>query len=133
MLSCLDRVIFKGYLPFTNGPALEGFVDHVLKIRQCDFRAFAEEQSEILVDFAKRLSQQAGAEYHYLQGAHRKAKLVDKLLRQRPISDELICVLYCMECCPRFNLVRAKDRPCLISARRQQRVLYFWLFRRIRG
>jgi len=29
VLSCLDRVIFKGYLPFTNGPALEVFVDHV--------------------------------------------------------------------------------------------------------
>ncbi len=43
VLSCFDRVIFKGYLPFTNGPALEGFVDHVLKIRRCDFMAFAEE------------------------------------------------------------------------------------------
>ena len=47
VLSCFDRVIFKGYLPFTNGPALEGFVDHVLKIRRCDFMAFAEKQSEI--------------------------------------------------------------------------------------
>jgi len=34
--SCFDRVIFKGYLPITNGPALEGFVDHILKIRRCD-------------------------------------------------------------------------------------------------
>ena len=34
VLSCFDRVIFKGYLPITNGPALEGFVDHVLKIRR---------------------------------------------------------------------------------------------------
>ena len=50
VLSCFDRVIFKGYLPITNGPALEGFVDHVLKIRRCDFMAFAEEQSETLVD-----------------------------------------------------------------------------------
>ena len=69
VLSCFDRVIFKGYLPITNGPALEGFVDHVLKIRRCDFMDFAEEQSETLVDHAKRLAQEAGAEYHYLQGA----------------------------------------------------------------
>ena len=34
VLSCFDRVIFKGHLPITNGPALEGFVDHVLKIRR---------------------------------------------------------------------------------------------------
>ena len=52
VLSCFDRVIFKGYLPITNGQALEGFVDHVLKIRRKDFMDFAEEQSEILVDYA---------------------------------------------------------------------------------
>ena len=27
VLSCFDRVIFKGYLPITNAQALEGFVD----------------------------------------------------------------------------------------------------------
>ncbi len=37
VLSCFDRVIFKGYLPITNGLALAGFVDHILKIRRCDF------------------------------------------------------------------------------------------------
>jgi len=126
VLSCFDRVIFKGYLPITNGPALEGFIDHVLKIRRKDFMNFAEEQSQNLVDFAKRLAQEAGAEYHYLQGAHRKDKLVDKLLRQRPINDGLICVLCCMECCPSFRLVHAKDRPRLLNARRPQRVLYFY-------
>ena len=126
VLSCFDRVIFKGYLPITNGPALEGFVDHVLKIRRIDFMAFAEELSETLVDLAKRLAQEAGTEYHYLQGAHRKDKLVDKLLRQRPISEGLICVLCCMECCPNFKLARTKDRPRLLNARRRQRVLYFY-------
>src|SRR5271163_3918867 len=68
VLSCFDRVIIKGYLPITNGPALEGFVDHVLKIRRCDFMAFAEEQSETLVNHAKRLAHEAGAEYRFLQG-----------------------------------------------------------------
>ena len=46
VLSCFDRVIFKGHLPINNGKALEGFVDHVLKIRRKDFMAFAEEQSD---------------------------------------------------------------------------------------
>src|SRR5580765_6182282 len=87
VLSCFDRVIFKGYLPITNGPALEGFVDHVLKIRRKDFMDFAEGQTETLVDSAKRLAHEAGAVYHYLRGAHRKDKLVDEQLRQRPISD----------------------------------------------
>ena len=57
VLSCFDRVIFKGHLPISNGPALEGFVDHVLKIRRCDFMAFAQKQSETLVDHAQPRSE----------------------------------------------------------------------------
>jgi hypothetical protein len=126
VLSCFDRVIFKGYLPITNGPALEGFVDHFLKIRRMDFMAFAEEQSEIVVNHAKRLAQEVGAEYRFLQGAHRKDKLVDEILKQRPILEGLVCVFCCMECSPSFKLPHGKGRPCLVNTRRQQRVLYFY-------
>ncbi len=126
VLSCFDRVIFKGHLPITNGKALEGFVDHVLKMRRKDFMAFAEQQSETLVDHAKRLAEQAGAKYRFLQGFHRKDKRVDEILKKRPILEGLICVLCCMECCPSFKLVSGKDRPRLVNARRQQRVLYFY-------
>jgi hypothetical protein len=125
VLSCFDRVRFTGHLPISNGPALEGFVDHILKIRRCDFMAFAEKQSEIVVDHAQRLAQEAGAEYRFLQGKHRKEKLVDEILRQRPILEGLICVFCCMECCSSFQLIAGKDRPRLVNKRRQQRVLYF--------
>lgn len=62
VFSCFDRLIFKGYLPISNGPALEGFIDCVLKIPRSDFMAFPQEQFEILVDFAKRLAQKPNAE-----------------------------------------------------------------------
>jgi hypothetical protein len=127
VLSCFDRVIFKGHLPISNGPALEGFVDHVLKIRRCDFMAFAEKQSETLVDNAKRLAEEAEVEYRFLQGSHHKNKLVDEILRQRSdLVEGLICVFCCMECCSSFRLASGKDRPRLVNARRQQRVLYFY-------
>ncbi len=126
VLSCFDRVIFKGHLSIANDAALETFVDHVLKIRRADFMAFAQEQSETLVDHAKELAQQAGAEYRFLPGAPRKDKLVDAILRQRPIIEGLICVLCCMECCGSFKLISGKDRPRLVQARRPQRVLYFY-------
>jgi hypothetical protein len=126
VLSCFDRVIFKGYLPLTNGPALEGFLDHVLKILRKDFPAFAEKQAQALVEHAKRLAQEAGAEYRFLQGFHRKDKLVDAILRQRPIFEGLVCVFCCMETCPAFQVVKGQDRPRLVSKRRPQRVLYFY-------
>ena len=82
--------MFKGHLPIAYGSALEQFVDHVLKIRRKDFMAFAEKKAAILVEHAKHLADQAGAEYRFLQGAHRKDKLVDDILRKRPISEGLI-------------------------------------------
>jgi hypothetical protein len=125
VLSCFDRVIFKGHLPISNGPALEGFVDHVLKIRRCDFMAFAEQQSEALVDRARRAAEEAGVEYRFLKGSHRKDKLVDEILRQRSdLVEGLIAVFCCMECCPSSKLVYGQGRPRLVDARRQQRVLY---------
>jgi hypothetical protein len=127
VLSGFDRVIFKGHLPISHGPALEGFVDHVPRIRRCDFMAFAERQSETLVDRAKRAAEEAGVEYRFLKGPHRKDKLVDEILRQRSdLVEGLIAVFGCMECCPSFKLVYGRGRPRLVDARRQQRVLYFY-------
>jgi hypothetical protein len=61
-----------------------------------------------------------------MQGHHRKDKLVDEILRLRPIVDGLICVLCCMETCPSLKLIYGNGRPRLVNARRPQRVLYFY-------
>ena len=127
VLSCFDRVIFKGYLPITNGPAFEGFVDYVLKIRRCDFMAFAEEQSKTLVDYAKGLAQEAGApNTDFFKAITARTSSSKRYCGQRPIIDGLIGVLCCMETCPSFKLVYGKGCPRLINARRPQRVLYFY-------
>jgi hypothetical protein len=133
VLSCFDRVRFTGYLPFSTPTALEGFIDHILRIPRFKFMAFAQQQSESLVEHAKRLVEHAGATYDFLQGSHRKEAIVDDILRKRPISEGLICVFCCMECCPSFRLKRGNDRPGFVKARRQQRVLYFYFLDRELG
>src|SRR4051812_17430114 len=72
VLSCFDRVIFKGYLPFGDDAHLNRFVDHTLRMRRKDFLPFLEQKSNDLVAHAQNLAQQHGAPYHYLQGRHRK-------------------------------------------------------------
>ena len=54
VLSCFVRVILKARPPSANGSALVGFVYHVLKIQRSDFMNLAQEESQILVDHAKR-------------------------------------------------------------------------------
>jgi len=126
VVSCFDGVIFKGYLPLTNGPAPEGFVDHVFKIRRCDFMAFVQQRSESLIEHAQRLAQEDGAEYRFLQGFLRMDILVDEILQRLPTLEGLVCDFCCMETCPSFKVIRGQDRPRLVNARRLQFVSSFY-------
>jgi len=126
VLSCHDRVIFKGYLPFGDEARLNRFVDHVLRIPRKDFLAFAEQKSALLVQSAKDFAAQHDAPYVYLQGRHRKEDLVQQQLRQRRLREGLVCVLCCQETCRTVKLRYGQGRPRLVFTRRPQRVLYFY-------
>jgi hypothetical protein len=126
VLSCPDRVIFKGYLPFGGDGHLNGFVDHSLQMLRKDFLPFVEEQSEALVAHARAFAEQAGAPYERLQGRHNKEKLIQSLIRQRSLAEGLVAVLCTQECCRTVKLLHDKGRPRLVFRPRPQRVLYYY-------
>jgi hypothetical protein len=125
-LSCHDRVILKGYLPFTNDVAINSFVDYVLKIKRKDFIPFAERQAEFLVEHAKDCARQAQVEYQYLPGKHNKEQLAKQALLAAKGREGLILVLCVQETCPTFKLMYGDGRPRLAWTRRPQRVLYYY-------
>ena len=54
VLSCFDRVIFKGHLALAAPCELERFVDYVLKVRRTDFmKTLAPQYSDRLVQHAQ--------------------------------------------------------------------------------
>lgn len=130
-LSCYDRVILKGYLPFTNDVAVNSFVDYGLRIKRKDFIPFAESRraGKCLVEHAKHCARQAGVEYRYLQGKHNKEQLASPgapgLLAARG-REGLLLVLCVQETCPTFKLRYGDGRSRLAWTRRPQRVLYFY-------
>jgi hypothetical protein len=126
VLGCHDRVIFKGHLPFSDEAHLNRFADHSLRIPRKDFLAFAEQQSKLLVTSAKDFAAQHGAPYVYLQGRHRKDDLVQQQIRDRRLSDGLVCVLCCQETCRTVKLRYGDGRPRLVFTCRPQRVLYVY-------
>jgi hypothetical protein len=126
VLGCHDRVIFKGYLPFANEAHLNRFIDHTLRIKRKDFLTFAEEKAQRLVTYAKNFAAQHEAPYLYLQGRCRKEDLVQQHIRQRRLSDGLVCVLCCQETCRTVKLRYGDGRPRLVFTFRPQRVLYFY-------
>jgi hypothetical protein len=126
VLGCHDRIIFKGHLPFSTEAHLNRFVDHSLRIKRKDFLAFAEQKAELLVSNAKAFASREGAPYVYLQGRHRKEELVQQQIRERRLSEGLVCVLCCQETCRTVKLRYGDGRPRLVFTWRPQRVLYFY-------
>jgi hypothetical protein len=128
MLGCFDRVIFKGHLPFGDDSHLNRFVDRVLQMPRKDFLPWLQARSDELVAHAHDLARAHGAPYQYLQGRQRKEDLVQQTIRERRLSEGLVCVLCCQETCRTVKLRYGQARPTLTFTFRPQRVLYFyWL------
>jgi hypothetical protein len=125
-LSCFDRVIFKGHLPFGGDAHLNLFVDRVLKIRRKDFIPMLERLSQTLVAHAKGLAEAAGRPYEYRQGKFRKESFVENIIRRDSVREGLVAVLCCQETCRTVKLRHAAGRPELVFAYRPQRVLYYY-------
>jgi hypothetical protein len=85
-LSCFDRVIFKGHLPFSYAAKFEAFVDYVLKMRRADFiDRTAPAWSERLVEYAKAFAAKADRLYEYYQGDIDKDAWAKEQLHQHPL------------------------------------------------
>jgi hypothetical protein len=131
VLSCFDRVIFKGHLALSAPCKLEYFVDCVLKVRRGDFmKTLAPQYSDRLVVHARNWATKAGRIYAYRTGQFRKDEWALNLIQVQRISEGLVGILCTLETCPSFALVPGPKRPQFVSRPRQQRVLYYYFLDR---
>jgi hypothetical protein len=134
VLSCFDRVIFKGHLPINHASELEKFVDYVLKVKRVDFaKKTAPQWSERLVEHAQRYARLHGRQYQYRQGKVDKDAWARNQLQQQNVSSGLIGILCVMEACATFKLAYAEGRPGFRPDHIPQRVLYFYFLDRDLG
>ena len=74
VISCFDRVLFRGYLPLGWGDAMEGFLGQQgLRIK--DFGSFVKQQSRRITEHAEQLAKRSKRQYVYLRGPERKETL----------------------------------------------------------
>ena len=79
VLSCFDRLIFKGYLPFSHPKGMEAFLAQrgiLLK----DFRAFALEHSATIKAHGLAVAEQARRPYIHLRKSIRKEDRVRQII-----------------------------------------------------
>ncbi|HMB04071.1 MAG TPA: hypothetical protein VKP69_10085 [Isosphaeraceae bacterium] len=131
VLSCFDRVIFKGHLALAAPCELEYFVDCVLGVRRSDFmKTLAPRYSDRLVEHAQEWAWKAGRTYEYRTGQFRKDEWAQGLIRDQGVSEGLVGILCTQETCPSFALVPGPKRPQFVSRSRQHRVLYYYFLDR---
>lgn len=133
VLSCFDRVIFKGYLPFHSVGSLNSWVDYGLRMRRTDFIKQLEQRSQELVDHAKTLAEKAGRPYEYRRGWFRKERVIQDIANRDNVTEGLVAVLCVQETCRTVKLAHGDRRPRLIFAKRPQRVLYYYFIDRSFG
>ncbi len=127
VVSCFDRVVFRGHLPLSRLEEFTRFVDCVLKIRRSDFlKTIAPVWSERLVDHAKQCAAKSGRPYEYRSGAVDKDAWAKTQLQKSPVAEGLDGVLCVMEACRTFKLAYAKSRPQFVCRNVPQRVLYYY-------
>ena len=126
-VSCFDRLILTGYLPFWSADTVNKWIGGRLGIRHIDFLPQMKRLSDQLVDSAKRQATQAGAPFHHLQGRCRKEALIEQISRESGDREGLIAVLCPQESCRTLKLTYGRGRPRFEYAYRPQRVLYFYL------
>jgi hypothetical protein len=125
ILSCFDRLILKGYLPFSYPLSMEGFLSrHGILLK--DFAKLAKEQSAQLKAHARQLAEQAGRPIVPASSKTRKEDYARKLAAQDGISEGLVCIFTTQEACPSFKIARGVGRPRLVKSRPRCGVFYFY-------
>ena len=118
VLSCFDRVLFKGSLPLGWPDAMEALLGRQGRLIK-DFKAFVTEQSARFMTWADDLAGKHGRPHLFLRKRTKKEKLVEQMIRRDGLTDGLVCVLRAVETCQSFKVVPGDKRPKLQAETRK--------------
>jgi hypothetical protein len=130
-LSCFDRVIFRGYLPFFSGAAMASFLE-AQKIPRHELKSFLLEQAARLKTHAYRMAEQAGRPFQYLAQPTKMETLARELAERDGIQDGLVCIYSVLEPCRTYSLRWNQPDP-IQPAKRKCLFLYYYFMDRELG
>lgn len=129
VLSCFDRLLFKGYLMPIGFP--EGMMSFLGRhgVLLKDFKRFATGHSDEVKRHAQAMAAEAARPYVALksrQQSKNKDERARRIAEQDQIAEGLICVMSSVEQCQSFKLEYGDKRPRLVSASPRCLCLYFY-------
>jgi hypothetical protein len=117
-LSCFDRVLFRGSLPFFSGSAMASFLE-TRGIRRREVKRFVLTQAYRLKDHARQMAAREGRASQSFGERTRKEALARQLAERDGIQDGLVCVFAVVEPCRTFSLRWREGSAVIQSARRK--------------
>jgi hypothetical protein len=134
VLSCFDRMIFRGHLPLSYPAGLEGFL-YRQKVLLKHFKDYAPQVAERVKDHVKGLVLKAGAPFRHLPSKEPMEEQARALAREKKIRDGIVCGYSQLETCRtyRFEYSREAGRPRLRHDYRRCTVLYVFVMHPLLG
>ena len=129
VLSCFDRMLFRGYLPIMSGWQMAQFFNSS-KIRFRELKGFLLQHAERVKQHAFNVAKQEGRPFQYLQEKTRKEELAREIAARDQIEEGLICIFSVLEPCRTFSFRFEKGKPFVASARRKCLFLYYYFMDR---
>jgi hypothetical protein len=133
VLSCFDRMLFRGYLPIMSGAAMAQFLNQAgIKFR--NLKDFLTEHAATLKAHAQAMAEREGRPYIYLASAgSRKEQRAREIAEADHITEGLVCVFSQLEPCNTFSFRFQQGRPFVNSARRKCLHIYYYFMDRELG
>jgi hypothetical protein len=110
VLSCFDRMLFRGYLPIMSGWAMAQFLNG-LDLKGSSLKGFLLESSERVKDHAIAMAQKHARPFQYLVSNIRKEDTARRLAERDGIDEGLVCVFSILEPCRTFSFRFQKGGP----------------------
>lgn len=132
VLSCFDRMLFRGYLPIMSGWSMA----QLLKAHEIDsasVKPFLLANAERVKAHAMAMARKHGRPFEYLGSKLRKEDAARKMAERDGIEDGLVCVFSTLEPCRTFSLRFTTGQPYVQSAKRKCLHLYYYFMDRDLG
>lgn len=130
VISCFDRMLFRGYLPIMSGYAMAQFLrqEH---IQYKDLKSFLLSNTAAVKDHAVDMARKQGRPYLYVASSGtRKEERAREIAAQEGIETGLVCVFSQLEPCNTFSFLYGKEQPFVKSARRKCLHIYYYFMDR---
>ena len=129
VLSCFDRMLFRGYLPIMSGWSMAQFLNGQ-QIDGGSLKPFLLDNAERVKAPAIALANKQKRPFEYLASPIRKEDAARKLAERDGIDQGLVCIFSVLEPCRTFSFRFRNGNPFAQSARRKCLHLYFYFMDR---